>query len=299
MQQYGWRDQLTFDFAMETFYVSNRQPTEVFAPFVKWSAHGHENTVVPTVSLAKSNASKKSETPVILPDAPPSLAIIIQSPPNWVPLVPLFVMAALEHNPDAHVTVMIHPNYPMVDMEAVVARHGVMNYLVVPHSLMSGSLCPTESAHFMALPAVQRDMVFICPIWHMITHDLLKTYLPIMRAKGLDYVNVRDEFDVRLSPIHFSKWEAMYPHNLMTRPGQELFKHAGFNLARVVQTVTNKPLHFVDQLPTSGWDVVKKKGDVNGWINFAATDAFGNAVSELTEQAVDWLRTMDNTAVEA
>lgn len=295
MHHWGlWRDQLTFDLACDIFGAANRQPSEIFEPFIKWHPHGHEakQTPAPEPKVTKTTVKGKAKPAAKAIEKLPSLGIIAQCPPDMLPLLPMFTMAALESNPDAHVTVFIHPNYSSPDMQRVADRHGVMRYLIAPHTLMAGAMCPPAAAHYLALPPVPRDLLFFCPITHMLLTDVRSAYLPLMEERKVGYVNDRTLYDTRLSPIHFTRYDHMHPHGLMTEPNTDLMKHPDHLLWQVVMKVNGGPLRY-GEIPPTGFDVGTKEGLAAAWEAYTATEAFIHSADGLLPEAVEFLKSTE------
>lgn len=282
VSNFSHRDQLTFDFAMDTFGVANRVDSKLIEQFVKWSPHSAERVAVvePEPAEVAEPATPGTET----------LGILCQCDASNLHLAPLFVMVAQWSNPDAFVTVLMPKGLLCPDFYPVILQNG-MRYAAVMHEwLWPNNLeCNPDAVQWVVPPAEKTDLLYICPVTDLIVTDLRKTMLPLMEKNGTAYVNTVLPNYTRLGTRHFTKLEAMHPNGFATNPAKDLFWNPQLLLFQIVQHMTAAPIlsieapdcaiDLMDATPAAKplrkrWDKFRESDHFNTLMQFANEDLF-------------------------
>jgi hypothetical protein len=146
--------------------------------------------------------------------ASPSLTVFSVANLNYEPFVVPYIASVLTHNSNAIAEVGV------IDAEAYFARHGkAMKFLAerFPRERWKvrtadfGKTSP-NALRFLEQPTLQSDYVYIGDIDILVLEEIAPFHMAEMAATGLPYSNMRRRREELLTGLHFSRWDAMYPH---------------------------------------------------------------------------------------
>jgi len=290
VREFCHRDQLTFDFAMETFGVRNSVDAELFDPYVKWTPHTQQRVPVATTEADVEVAEDVADaSPAEV--SPLRLGILCQCDASTVHLAPLFAMTALHHNPGAHVTVLMPIDVEAPDAYSVMLRHGVC-YDAIRHPWLVPNLhCNQLAAQWLTMPMTKTDLLYICPITDMIVTDLKATMLPLLEANDVDFINTIPEGYTRMGVRHFTRFDALHPNNYNQRSDVDRFWHPQLLLHRIVSDMTKKAIKSI-AAPVVHLDITAKEPSHEGrllqtWQDYKASEDFYSLMEFIEMAAVE------------
>ena len=146
--------------------------------------------------------------------ASPSVTVFSVANADYEPFVVPYIASILTHNPNAVAEVGV------IDAEAYLARYRrAMKFLAkrFPRERWKvrtadfGRSSP-NAVRFLEQPTLESDYVYIGDIDILVLEEIAPFHMAEMAATGLPYSNMRRRREGLLTGLHFSRWDAMYPH---------------------------------------------------------------------------------------
>lgn len=133
---------------------------------------------------------------------------------NYEAFVMPYIVSVLAHNSDAVVEIALQNpgEFLAANREAieVLDRHFEGRYLISPGDF---SRLPANTVRFVETPKLVNEYVYIGDIDILILEPIMSVHLENLKRTGLPYSNIlRPPEYQALTGLHFSRWDAFYPH---------------------------------------------------------------------------------------
>lgn len=134
---------------------------------------------------------------------------------KYEPFVLPYAVSILAHNPEAVVEIALEDDARFREenadaLSALSALSGLADRLI----LRAGdfSRLPANSVRFIETPTRKADYIYIGDIDILVLEEIAPAHLASMNRTGLPYSNIKRPGKTALSGLHFSRWEAFFPH---------------------------------------------------------------------------------------
>jgi hypothetical protein len=213
-----------------------------------------------------------------------TLTVFTSANQRYEPFLLPYAASVLAHNVDAVVEIALG------DPVRYQAENGAALEILRGHlgsrlHLRGGdfSLAP-NSVRFLEIPAHRGQYVYIGDIDIIVVEEIAPLHLAAMARTGRPYSNIKRPGKERLSGLHFTEWDAYYPHPKLPR---NMINHDEVYLFQMVQakghpipdeSETFRPLHGFHlslnrdpRTKKNGWGGVRHQPYAEAYARFRAT----------------------------
>lgn len=131
---------------------------------------------------------------------------------KYEPFVIPYALSILAHNPDTVVEIALEEpdRFSTENAKALSILSRLADRLILRRG--DFSRLPANSVRFTETPTQKADFVYIGDIDILVLEDIAPAHISRMEITGLPYCNIKRPGKRALSGLHFSRWDAFFPH---------------------------------------------------------------------------------------